>query len=97
MDEMKLREQASKAERFRTWAESDGLWDALKRLEDQYIREMCQVPAKDVLALQAYRVAIVAVARVREHILSTMGNGNAALKEIRKLEDIKKGKRKPWH
>tara|TARA_R110000772_G_C13310276_1_gene440190 strand:- start:31184 stop:31474 length:291 start_codon:yes stop_codon:yes gene_type:complete len=80
-------EQAvAKAERFHRWYEEDGLKDALQAIRQGYIDGMINTGAKDNEAREKYYTAIRSMDNIEGHILSVIGGGKIADRELKRIE-----------
>lgn len=81
-----LEQQVSRAERFHLWYEEDGLKDAVQAIKQGYIDGLLNTKAKDVESREKYYTAIRTMENIEGHILSVIGGGKLAARELERVK-----------
>lgn len=79
-------EAKAKAERYKMWAENDGLNDALNAIKQAYLNGFMNSDPSDVQGRENVYVACRVIDRLQSHIINVIGNGKVAEKELARIE-----------
>lgn len=86
-DELKLREDVSRALRAKQLIEDELLNEAFAGLEAAYIDKWRSTGAMDDKAREKLFIAVNVLGKVREHLVSIVANGRLAEAELKRLTD----------
>lgn len=87
-------EDVARAQRWKEWAESDGLYEAIAQIEKQYIEAWASSALKEQDGRERIWQAVQIVRMVKDHIDVVIRNGELAKANIADLEALRTGKKK---
>lgn len=86
-------EQKARAERYKRWADEDGLNDAIEAIKQAYINGFINSDPSDVQGRENVYVACRIIDRLQGHITNVIGGGKVAAKELARIEKEEQRKR----
>lgn len=89
-DEIALQRATERAARAEALMRDELLVEAFMTLDRDYIKAWRETPARDTDARERLWQAVQVVAKVRDHLTSTVNNGKLAARELNDLADRKK-------
>lgn len=89
-DEIALQRATERAARAEALMRDELLVEAFMTLDRDYIKAWRETPARDTDARERLWQAVQVVAKVRDHLTSTVNNGKLAARELNDLADRKR-------